>query len=103
MTVVIERESQEKIECTVTADLDPTTLPIEFAFTATTERPSSWIAGSWESTPGSLAGTTWSGVARTPVVGTGGLDLAVGTYQVWARLTAGAEVPVVKVDRLKVR
>lgn len=103
MTVTIERESQEKVECTVTADLDPTSLPVEFAFTATTDRPTTWIGGSWGSSPGVQAGVTWTGIARTPVIGAGGLDLAVGTYQVWIRLTAGVEVPVVKVDRLKVK
>lgn len=102
MTVIIERESQEQFECTVTADQDPTVAPISFAFTATTERPVTWIAGTWEASPGVQAGDSWTGVARTPVVGAGGLDLAVGTYQVWAKMTAGVEVPVVKVDRLKV-
>lgn len=93
MTLSIERESVERLECSVTAATDPSDFTVEFAFTDLDARPETWHAGTWVD----------SSTARSPVLGSGSLDLNVGRYQVWLRIQALGETPVLRVDKLSVR
>lgn len=93
MTLSIERESVEQLECSVAAAADPSDFTVEFAFTDVDARPDTWHAGTWVD----------SSTARTPALGTGSLDLNPGRYQVWLRIQAAGETPVLRVDKLSVR
>jgi hypothetical protein len=103
MTVTIERESIEGFDLPVMTDDDPAGTVVEFAFTPIGIRPTTgdWHDGTWKSTwPGSSG--HWHGLASTPLIGTGAVDLAVGTWQAWIRITDLPEVPVWKADHIKV-
>jgi hypothetical protein len=103
MTVLIERESIEGFDLPVTTDDDPAGTVVEFAFTPIGTRPESgdWHAGSWKTTWSSADGR-WHGLASTPLIGVGSVDLAVGTWQAWIRVTDLPEIPVWKADNIRV-
>lgn len=101
MTVAIPRESIEKLACTITADVDPTTLVVRFAFTTGTARPTTWTAGSWQGTATLLNGR-YTATALSPIVGSGLLDLAPGNYTVWVQLDGASEDPVMSAGLLTV-
>ena len=93
MSLYIPRETIEKLKTVITSDIDPTADVVAFAFTLVDDRPSTWTAGTWTS--------TWSGgrtTAVTPTIGVTGSDatveLAVGTWHAWVRVTDNPEVPV---------
>lgn len=93
MTVSVPRESVEKLACTISTDTDPTALAVRFAFTQGTARPSTWTAGTWQGTA-TLAGGRYTATALTPIIGTGGIVLAVGLHNVWVHLDGASEDPV---------
>ena len=105
-TAKVHRDSQEKLEFPVMAREDPTVLPVHWTFTETTVKDTpgtmGWIVGEWQETPGSQAGDTWTGVALSPVVGAGSLDLDPGKYSVYVKVTASPEIPVIPAGRVQV-
>ena len=75
---------------------DPTGDTVQFAFTPLTypqTQPGSgdWHAGSWATFPGPAY---WAQCLAGPA--NGGISLAVGTYQVWVKITDNPEVPVLQ-------
>jgi hypothetical protein len=89
----IPRESVEKVQARVYAPADPTGDTVEFSFPAEGSRPTVWSAGSWD-------GSYSNGYATAvgPTVGftdsAATVELAVGTYLVFVRVTDDPEVPV---------
>lgn len=59
-----------------------------------------WQDAAWESGTKTIAGRAHYGA--TVGFGTGSLDLAVGVYRLWARVTAGSYVPVVRGPKITV-
>ena len=101
MTIVsIPRESVESVESTVVAAVDPTGLVVRFAFTTGSDRPSSWTAGSWQG-GATQVGSRHRAVAVSPLIGSGSLDLAPGTYCIWVQID-GAEDPVLPAGTLRI-
>ena len=102
-TVTVYAATKESLEVVVTTTADPVGNLPEFSLSAAgaSAPGGSWVAGSW--------GTTWSAashrtIALTPLVGSAGaLVVAAGTdYDLWARITVGAEVAVWPVARIHV-
>lgn len=91
MTAVIATISDEYCLVGVRARLDPTGDVVEMAFMATTDKPADedWTTGSWE--PYTGRGPYFARV----LVGASGdsTTLAVGTYNVWVRITDDPETP----------
>jgi len=77
-----DRDSAEYLELIVTVDGTPVTSGIEYAITTGDARPSTWL-------PVTL-------VDRRPMALLQGRP--AGTYVVWARVTAGSELVVMRVD-----
>lgn len=84
---------------------NPTADTVQFGFQAetaysSTQAPSSWVAGSWE-TVGSGAQVSY--VARC-LVGPGGtfVPTAETDYWVWVKITDSPEIPVLFVGELQV-
>lgn len=104
MTVVLEKESIERLVQDIKADLDPTTNDPEYAFTQSTARPETWTAGAWDG-DATGSGTSWKARAITPLLGATGADvvLAVGSWVPWLKLTISDEVIVTKLAKLTVR
>ena len=77
-----DRDSAEYLELVVTVDATPVASGIEYAITTGDNRPSAWL----------------------PVTLVDGRPMALlqgrpaGTYVVWARVTAGTEVVIMRVD-----
>jgi len=95
MTVSIPRESVENLAVKITTDADPVALPVRFAFTQGTTRPTTWIAGSW-SGAATAAGGRWTATALTPLIGTGTADLAPGSWVIWCQIDGATEDPVIR-------
>ncbi len=91
----IPRESVENLSVTVRSDEDPTAFPVEFAFTQNEDRPTSWLAGTWDDGE-SFSGGKWTAVARTPLVGTSPADLTPGNWILWCHLDGSPEDPVLR-------
>lgn len=93
MTLNIPRETVERLETTITADADPTALAVSFAFVQGSDRPSTFTAGTWDGAYASGKAT-----AVTPTIGTTGsgatVELAVGTWHAFVKVTDSPEVPV---------
>ena len=73
---------------------NPTADVVQMAFTPATypeTSPASWLAGSWVTFPGPAY---WAQALVGPV--NGGTALALGTYQVWLKVTDSPEVPVLQ-------
>jgi hypothetical protein len=97
MTVVVERESAERLVCTITASVDPQAYDVLFYFTAVDARPDedvdAWHEGEWldEST------------AQTPPIGAGALDLGPRLWQGWVRIVTPDEDVVRRCGKVRVR
>lgn len=81
---------------------DLTTLPVEMAF-LTTKPPADpdevdWEAGDWSTTVPDNA----TAIARCLMGPGGGVELTVGTYYVWIRITGATERPVRYSGQLKI-
>lgn len=95
-TTPIPRETVEKLETVITADIDPTGDTVEFAFAINPARPTTWVAGTWTSTYASGRAT-----ATTPTIGAtdSGADIELApstTYRAFVRVTDSPEIPVRK-------
>ncbi|MGW5123299.1 hypothetical protein ACWEQ7_04390 [Streptomyces sp. NPDC004069] len=80
---------------------NPTPGAVQFAFTRGTARPEdpeAWVDGEWDDVP--LPGTT-TYVARC-LIGPDTVALALGTYNVWIKITADLETPVRKTGQLQI-
>lgn len=97
----VQRESQERIQVSVEADVDPTVNPVDWSFVDPGERPTTWVSGLW--LPAVESGGVWTAVARSPIIGAGALDLDPDRYGVFIRITTGTEIPVLLVGSLRVR
>lgn len=76
-------------------DYDPTADNVEFACPVAGGTPTVWISGIWEEVEGSFF--------ALGLIGPGtGMTLSAGEYDVYIRITDSPEVPVKKVDRLKI-
>ena len=78
------------------AGYDPASDVVAMAFTpltypGTSPAPGNWVTGSWSTFPGPAY---WAQALVGPV--NGGTALAIGTYQVWLRVTDSPEVPVLQ-------
>lgn len=93
MNQTIESTSAEKIAVDVTTPLDPTGTPPDFAITTTSTEPTTWVAGTWDTT---YNATTGVATALTPLVGDGQTIAVQGgtTYDLWVRWSAGGETPI---------
>lgn len=89
----MERESKKRVEAAVHTAGDVTSTPPYFAFTEWTERPTTWVAGTWSDD---------GRVALSPMVGQR-VPLDVGIWQVWLKVNVGGETHVEHVGRLRVR
>jgi hypothetical protein len=75
---------------------DPTSFPVQFAFTLesypeTQPGDDDWLTASWSVGPGPQY---WAQCLVGPA--NGGTVLAVGLYQVWVKVTGSPEVPVLQ-------
>lgn len=84
------------------ATVDPTGFTVQLAFPATGVSPVSgdWKTASWE-TDATLTPDAYC--ARCLVGPAGTVTLAAGTYDVWAKITASPEIPVINAGPMKVR
>jgi hypothetical protein len=94
--IQLTSETNEKLEATVESATDPTTYSNEWAFPPVNTDPSTWIAGAWDGAAVQV-GSKWQRKALTPTIGTSP-DLSDGTYDVYCRIIAGSEQPIVKLD-----
>jgi hypothetical protein len=92
--------SREYVATAITATaagtpINPTGDTVEFAFTAVSADPApgDWKTGSWDGTQPRAPGNAY--IAHC-LVGPGGtVQLAVGKYTMWVRVTDNPEVPVI--------
>ena len=92
--------SREFVSVAITATaagspVNPTSDAVEFAFTApaTDPAPGDWKTGSWDGTEPRPPGSAY--IAHC-LVGPGGtVELPVGRYTMWVRVTDNPEVPVI--------
>jgi len=99
MTIEIDRSSEEKLLCSVTSDLNPTSQAVSWAFSSSGAQPTTWHDGSWVTDSAEqLRSSLWKAVAETPVIGLGAVDLAVGDYDV--RIKVGLAVE--KVGQIRI-
>ena len=93
MSLNIPRESVEKLETVITADADPTSDVVAFAFVQGATRPTTFTAGTWKGAYASGQAT-----AVTPTIGTtgsgAGIELAAGEWKAYVKVTDSPEVPV---------
>jgi hypothetical protein len=81
---------------------NPTSDPVQFAFTPltypeTSPTSGSWVTGSWVTFPGPAY---WAQALVGPA--NGGTALPLGTYQVWVKITDSSAVPVLQPCLLKI-
>lgn len=78
---------------------NPTGDPVEIAFKSPGVDPVApdWAMGSWET-----VGTSGYYARLLVGPGPGGLNLAVGTYDMWIRVTDNPEIPVMQAGPLRV-
>jgi hypothetical protein len=70
---------------------NPTGDTVQMAFPAGSANPATWYSAAWTAGPG-----TGSYLAQCLVgPGSGGVDLATGTYGIWVQITATPEIPVI--------
>lgn len=108
--VKLQRESVEKLELPVTTEDDPTSATVQFAFTDTDspdERPGgsgfgAWVGGIWTGNPTGSQGA-FQRTALTPLIGGAGLDLDVGKWNVWSKITLGQEIAVDKCGQVQIQ
>ncbi len=94
-SVTIQRETIEQIEVPIETTADPTGYTVSFAFPALGSRPSSFTAGTWQSTAVG-DGRDYKALAISPTVGATGASvvLTAGTYGIYVKITGGTETPV---------
>jgi hypothetical protein len=82
---------------------DPTGDVVQFAFTLETypqTSPSAWYTGSWVTFPGPAY---WAQCLVGPLAPeSGGVSLVLGLYQIWVKITASPEVPVIQAGFLQI-
>ncbi len=94
----IDRDSREYVGADVRVTVqgqpyNPTSDPVEFAFTTAGARPTTWYPGGWDSTEPVTGSTSY----RAQVLigpGSTGPALEPGKYSVWIRITDNPEQPV---------
>lgn len=95
--IKIEREAKKRILVDIVTTEDPESANVFFAFPARGERPSTFVAGTWNGTA-----TTSEGVyireAITPRIGDVSLDLAAGHYRFYGKVTLGLDEDVWEID-----
>ncbi|MFJ4787573.1 hypothetical protein [Streptomyces sp. NPDC088794] len=102
----IDRDSREFVGAEVTATVqgqpyDPTSDPVEFAFTAIGGRPVTWYEGGWDG-QNPIPGTNSYRAQVLVGPGSPGPTLAKGKYAVSIRITDNPEQPVIPVGQLTV-
>lgn len=102
MTRQIPRESNERLPIDVTADDDPTTFGVLFAFTVAGTRPTTWTAGTWKAAATLDGDGRWTATALTPSIGPDGTVLAVGRWLVWCKLSGDLDDPVREAGQIDV-
>jgi hypothetical protein len=108
MGLKIPQQSKQYIKCTVEAKdatglIDPTSDPVAFAFVAPEAHPVSgttWTNGTWETVE--ITGFPDVYKARCLVGPGGAIELTVGSYDVFIRITHGLENVILKTDSLLV-
>lgn len=97
---IISSQSREYLRYWVKAKVDgldynPTSDNVEFACPVAGGTPTVWVDGVWEEVEGSFF--------ALGLIGPGtGMALSAGEYDVYIRITDSPEIPVKKVDRLKI-
>lgn len=77
------------------AVVDPTSLPVSFAFEIDSTEPTSFTVGAWETDPGPPIK-----YLALILVGSDGVALTDGTYFVWVKIVDSPEIPVRRVGNL---
>jgi hypothetical protein len=99
--ITISSLSTVYVQVPVLATIDgvlynPTADEVQMAFTANGANPVTWNTASWTSGPG-----TGSYLAECLVgPGSGGVDLATGTWSLWVKITDNPEIPVINAGLL---
>jgi hypothetical protein len=98
--------SREYVPMVITARLngivtDPTGFPVEIAFTADgdTTAPTSFTAATWDV---DTSGATPLYIAKVLVGPGGALQLAVGVWNSWAKVTASPEIPLIPGPQIRI-
>lgn len=78
---------------------NPTGDTVQMAFPANSANPATWYPASWTDGPGSGAYLAQCLVGP----GSGGVDLATGTYGIWVQITDNPEIPVINCGVLVVQ
>ena len=100
-TIEIALVSTEFLSADVSAmaggiGINPTTFPVDFAFTTAGAEPQSgdWHTGQWGSSNAPYVAEILIGPAN------GGLVVAKGTYTIWVKVVTSSQVPVISVGTL---
>lgn len=94
--------STEFITANITAmmggvGINPTSYPVNFAFTTTSEpQAGQWHAGTWATNSAPYIAQILVGPAN------GALSLPVGNYQIWVEIVTSTQVPVLQIGTLTV-
>ena len=98
----VESIADVVMQVEVTTVADPTSSPIEWAFSpaGSTVEPSSWTVGAWV---GSYAGGKVQAISPLLPSATSTVTLAEGRWTVWVRWSVGSETPVERAFQLLVR
>lgn len=104
MAATIQREAIESLLVTVVTDADPDSNAVEFCAVAAGDRPTGWVAASWQPPTVQRRDLRWEARIKTPTLGaTGaGIELDAGHYDTYARINEGAEEIVLETGRLVV-
>lgn len=96
MSLQVSVESRQYVKVPVIAErngvvIDPTIDPVQMAFPAVGEDPVTWYAATWETD------AVTSATSARCLVGPGGtVELAVGFYDVYVKITDSPEEPVLR-------
>ncbi len=99
----LQRDSLEYVRVPIAATeagttVNPTGDAVALAAPAAGQPPVTYVAGSWETA--TINGVT-TYYARA-LFGTGGLDLAVGFYDLYVKITDSPEIPVILAGGLEI-
>lgn len=102
----IDRDSREYVGAEVAVTVqgrpyDPTSDPVQFAFTAIGGRPVTWYDGGWDGND-PIPGTTAYRAQVLVGPGSDGPTLTKGKYALYIRITDSPEQPVIPVGQLTV-
>ncbi len=103
MSITIPSISTEPIEVTATYNVDPTSLPVQFAFMGTGE-PSSgdWKSGSWDGAA-TAVGDRYRATATIRIGPGATVTLTDGDYDGWIRVVDDTpDGPTRKFDRIRI-